>query len=230
MPAEFDAYAEGGYTKLLEDPLRGKFARPAFFCERKLAVIRELHQLHGKQTDSARWLDVGCGEGELLKTGRRFFRDVAGCDVSAGMLQNCKGLNVKLQDSSRGIPFEDKSFDLITAVCVYHHVDINDRRALTADIYRALKPDGIFCVIEHNPLNILTQLIVRRSPIDANAHLLTAGNVRRLASSTRMAVLATRYFLYFPERLYLRLAGLEAKLSAIPIGGQYAVFCQKLEA
>jgi ubiquinone/menaquinone biosynthesis C-methylase UbiE len=228
MPAEFDGYAQGGYSRLLEDPLRGKFARPAFFFERKLAMIRELYRLHGMKTESVSWLDVGCGEGELLRTGRQYFREIAGCDVSAGMMQNCNELNVRLQDSARRIPFEDKSFDLITAVCVYHHVDIADRPALTADIYRVLKPNGLFCVIEHNPLNILTRLIVWRSPIDVHAHLLTAGTVRRLAGSARMAVLATRYFLYFPERLYFRLATLEAKLSAIPMGGQYAVFCQKV--
>jgi ubiquinone/menaquinone biosynthesis C-methylase UbiE len=226
-PTEFDGYAQGGYTRLLEDSLRGKFARPAFFFQRKLAIIRELCQLYGMETELASWLDVGCGEGELLRTGRQYFREAAGCDVSAGMMQNCTELGVRLQDSARQIPFEDKSFDLITAVCVYHHVDIDDRPALTADIYRVLKPNGLFCVIEHNPLNILTRLIVRRSPIDVHAHLLTAGNVRRLAGSARMAVLATRYFLYFPESWYFRLAKVEATLSAIPMGGQYAVFCQK---
>jgi ubiquinone/menaquinone biosynthesis C-methylase UbiE len=191
-------------------------------------MIREFYRLQGMKTELASWLDVGCGEGELLRTGRQYFRKVAGCDISAGMIQNCGELNIRLQDSARRIPFEDKSFDLITAVCVYHHVDIDDRPALTTDIYRVLKPNGVFCVIEHNPLNILTRLIVRRSPIDVHARLLTAGKVKRLAGSARMAVLATRYFLYFPERLHLKLATIEAKLSAIPMGGQYAVFCQKV--
>ena len=227
MPAEFDDYSAEGYSKLLEDPIRGRFAGSDFFFERKLVLVRELCELHGLKTESAKWLDVGCGEGTLLKMGRRYFRDVAGCDVSAGMIQHCDGLNVQQQDSPRQIPFEDGSFDLVTAICVYHHVEIDDRAALTSEIFRVLKSRGIFCVIEHNPLNPVTRLIVHRSPIDSRANLLTARKVRHLARAARMEVLATRYFLFFPERFYSKMAWTEAKLSAVPLGGQYGVFFQK---
>jgi len=227
MPTEFDEYSAEGYSKLLEDPIRGRFARSDFFFERKLVLMREICERYGMKTESVTWLDVGCGEGTLLKMGRRYFRDVAGCDVSAGMIQHCDGLNVLQQDSPRQIPFKDGSFDLVTAICVYHHVDIDDRAALTSEISRVLKSKGIFCVIEHNPLNPVARLIVRRSPIDSRAHLLSARKVRRLARSARMEVLVTRYFLFFPERFYSKMAGAEAKLSAVPLGGQYGVFCQK---
>jgi ubiquinone/menaquinone biosynthesis C-methylase UbiE len=228
MPAEFDGYSAEGYSKLLEDPIRGRFAGAGFFFERKLVLVREFYERYGMKTELANWLDVGCGEGTLLRMGKRYFREVAGCDVSAGMIQHCEGLNVQQQDSARQIPFKDGSFDLVTAICVYHHVEIADRPALTSEISRVLKSRGIFCVIEHNPLNPVTQLIVRRSPIDSRAHLLTARKVRRLARATRMEVLATRYFLYFPERFYSKMAATEAKLSGLPLGGQYAVFCRRM--
>jgi SAM-dependent methyltransferase len=227
MPAEFDEFAAEDYSKLLADPIRQRFAGAEFFFRRKLTLLKEFCQLRGIKAASADWLDAGCGEGTLLRMGKPYFRTVAGCDVSAGMLRHCEGLNVRHQDSAWRIPFDDGSFDVATAVCVYHHVEMADRLALTADLSRVLKANGMLCIIEHNPLNPVTQLIVRRSPIDAQAHLLTAGNVRGLARAAQMTVNATRYFLFFPERYYSALAAIESRLSSFPFGGQYAVFCQK---
>jgi len=226
MPSEFDNYAAAGYGKLLQDPVRQRFGEPRFFFERKLELLQALYEQYAKPTQSARWLDVGCGEGTLLEMGKKYFHEVAGCDVSAGMIGRCEGLNIRQQVSPRQIPFADKRFDLVTAVCVYHHVELGDRVSLMADISRVLKPRGLFCVIEHNPINPITQLIVRRSPIDSHAHLLTAGKARRLVRSAKMKVLATRYFLYFPERLYFKMAAVEEILSVLPLGGQYAILCE----
>jgi len=226
MPAEFDNYAAAGYEKLLQDPVRQRFGEPNFFFERKLILLRALYEQYAGPTQSATWLDVGCGEGTLLQMGKKYFSDVSGCDISAGMIQACEGVNVRNQSSPRQIPFTDNTFDLVTAVCVYHHVELGDRVTLMADISRVLKPRGLFCMIEHNPINPITQLIVRRSPIDSHAHLLTAGKARRLVRSAKMKVLATRYFLYFPERLYSKMAAVEEILSAFPLGGQYAILCE----
>jgi SAM-dependent methyltransferase len=227
MPAEFDSYAAAGYRKLLQDPLLDRFADSRFFFERKLTLLRSCYERYAKATQSASWLDVGCGEGTLLQMGKKYFGEVAGCDISAGMIEGCEGLDIRQQVLPRQIPFEDLSFDLVTAVCVYHHVDTADRLFLTADIARVLKPKGLFCIIEHNPLNPVTRLIVHRSPIDSHAKLLTAAKARRLACGAEMKVMATRYFLYFPERLYSRMAAAEEMLSLFPLGGQYAVICQK---
>src|SRR5689334_1011238 len=111
MPAEFDRYASAGYSTLLSDPIRGKFAGSEFFFRRKLLLLRELCQQYGSGTKSAVWLDVGCGEGTLLRMGKEYFREVAGCDVSQGMMQHCQGLNVRQQDSAQQIPFEGGGFD-----------------------------------------------------------------------------------------------------------------------
>jgi ubiquinone/menaquinone biosynthesis C-methylase UbiE len=227
MPAEFDRYAAQGYSKTLLDPIRGRFAGAEFYFRRKLILLKEFCQQRGIQMEGSDWLDVGCGDGGLLKMGQPYFRTAAGCDVSEGMLGECAGLNVKQQDSPRRVPFGDQGFDIVTMVCVYHHVDIADRPALTADVSRVLKPGGLLCVIEHNPFNPVTQFVVWRHPVDAHARLLTAGKMRRLAQATQLEILATRYFLFFPERLYSALAATEAKLSSVPLGGQYAVFCRK---
>jgi SAM-dependent methyltransferase len=228
MSSEFDHFAAAGYSKLLHHPIREKFAPGSrFFFERKLLLLRAFYQRRGENTKLATWLDVGCGEGTLLNLGKPYFREVVGCDISAGMIQNCQGLEVRRQESCDRIPFDSGSFDLVTTVCVYHHVDAAERGPLTSEIWRVLKPGGIFCIIEHNPLNLVTQLIVRSTPLDKRARLLSAAEAKRLIRFAEMRVLETQYFLLLPERIYRKMASFETRLSAIPLGGQYAVFGQK---
>jgi SAM-dependent methyltransferase len=226
MKAEFDQYASR-YSDLSNHPLREAFGGGAHFLfERKWIIIREFQKHFGvPRSDS--WLDLGCGTGELLRLGRDHFTRVSGCDPAAAMLECCRDLDVRPQQSPIRVPFEDASFDLITAVCVYHHLELEERLPLTRDAARALKPGGVFCVIEHNPYNPATQYLVRHIPVDANARILTAGAVRSLMREAGLKILATRYFLYFPAFLHRRLGAVEDLLASVPIGGQYAVFAQK---
>ena len=224
-PPEFDSYAQN-YAELIRDPLRGKFtASDRFFAERKIQVIRKFYERRGVDTRKLAWLDVGCGQGELLRLGKSHFAAAAGTDPSAKMLEACSDLEVLLQPSPDRLPFSGKSFDFITAVCVYHHVPDDQRAAFTGEILRLLKPGGIFCLIEHNPLNPVTKLIVSRTPVDADAKLLTAREARRLLSSAGCSILDTRYFLFLPERIHRYLAPLEDRLSRVPLGGQYCMMC-----
>jgi SAM-dependent methyltransferase len=226
QPPQFDAYASG-YEDLLRDPLRVKFTSSnEFFFERKIQVIREFYQKIGVSTDNLSWLDAGCGQGDLLRAGHRYFKSAAGCDPSEGMLQSCSQFEVRHQSSESSLPFEDSSFDFITAVCVYHHVPEERRLALTLELKRLLKPRGILCVIEHNPLNPITRLIVSRSPVDKDADLLRLSQAKRMLSSARTKVLASTYFLVFPATLHRQFAAIERRLSSFPVGGQYAVFAQ----
>ena len=227
MPTEFDKYA-ATYQELLDDPIRNRFAPgSSFFFERKWMLIAEYFNRIGRQMSHADWLDVGCGRGELLRFGKPHFRAVAGCDVSAEMMAACKDLAVKKQEHLESLPFDDASFDLITAVCVFHHVVPEQRALLLRDMVRVVRPGGICCIIEHNPLNPVTQLIVRRTPVDADARLLSSGVTRRLMRSAGLGQCDTVNFLYFPAKLYARLRGVEALLAGVPLGGQYAVMARK---
>jgi SAM-dependent methyltransferase len=222
---EFDHYADA-YQELLRDPVRDLFASAGggFFVRRKLDLILDFFARRGQGTQGLSWLDIGCGQGDLLRQGRPHFDRIVGCDLSVAMLQACDGIDVRKQESPTALPFDDASIDFVTAVCVYHHVLPADRIPLTRDVSRVLKPAGVFCVIEHNPLNPVTRLIVARTPVDADARLLRAGAAERLMRTSDFELLAKRYFLLFPERLYRRLSSVEAAATALPLGGQYAVF------
>jgi len=223
---EFDAYAHD-YKDLLRDPLREKFAgENLFFAEQKLQVIRSFFRSLGRDTQSLNWLDVGCGFGELLRMGRPMFASVSGCDPAKEMLRGCGDLDVLLQPSHLQIPFNSSSFDFVTAVCVYHHIPVEQRSIMTAEIARVARPGGILALIEHNPWNPVTRLIVSRTPIDRNAVLLTAGECKRLVRDAGATVVSTRYFLVLPKPIYKHASWVETGLASLPLGGQYAVFSQ----
>ena len=163
-----------------------------------------------------------------MRLARPYFSSAAGCDPSEGMLESCRDLEVTRQPSIDCLPFVENSFDFITAVCVYHHVPTECRESLTKEARRILKPGGIFCIIEHNPLNPVTRLIVSRTPVDRGAQLLSARETRHLLHSAGIRVFQTRYFLFFPERIQRHLSFIEDLCANVPLGGQYAVFARKM--
>jgi SAM-dependent methyltransferase len=228
MPTEFDDYA-ANYRELVRDPIRDLFADGSgFFFERKWILLAAFLKRRGIRSESAGWLDVGCGQGELLRLGKSSFKRIAGCDVSNEMLTTAGDLNVTIQKDPERLPYGSGEFDLVTAVCVYHHVTADDmRHKLTAEIRRVLKPGGVFCIIEHNPLNPATRLMVSRIPVDRDARLLTPSLSRTLLAGGGLRVIESEFFLYLPERLYRKLGAIETWMKRIPLGGQYAIFAEK---
>ena len=227
MNPEFDSYAPA-YRNLLQDPIRDRFANGSqFFHRRKARLILDFFARQNESTAGMAWLDVGCGQGELLKIAESSFGRSVGCDPSAKMMEACTGIEMFEQPYATELPFPDRSFDFVTAVCVYHHVPREQRTALTASIYRVLKPGGVFCLIEHNPFNPVTQIIVRRCPVDSDAELLTASTASRLTRSAGLKLIETAYFLYFPERVFNRIGRIEQYLRPLPAGGQFAMFSRR---
>jgi SAM-dependent methyltransferase len=224
-PREFDAYAPV-YEDLLRDPLRDCFSsgQSEFFHKRKRDLIANRFARLAVDTQAWRYLDVGCGQGELLRLISPEFAVSTGCDTSTGMLQKAGSENIVFQEDALRLPFEDCSFDFVTAVCVYHHVPPADRPRVTREVYRVLKPGAVFCIIEHNPLNPITRLIVARTAVDADASLLSHQQTCRTMRDCGFALEETTFFMFLPELLYRIANALEQSLNWLPLGGQYAVF------
>lgn len=218
---EFDQYS-ADYSDLLNDPVREKFARdPLYFHQRKIELLMEMLAEQNENPAAMSWLDVGCGQGDLLRLGSGLFAEVVGCDPASTMLPAQEDVRVVVQPSLDKLPFDDHSMHLVTAVCVFHHVHGAARTALAREIMRVMAPGGYFCLIEHNPWNPITRGIVSRCPVDEAAELLTVSEARSLFGSVGMTLLRTKFFLLLPERLK-NLAALENWLSGIPLGGQFA--------
>jgi SAM-dependent methyltransferase len=113
-------------------------------------------------------------------------------------------------------------YDVVTISAVLHHVAPPDRPVVYRNLLRMLKPTGRLYVFEHNPLNPVTVWVVKNTPIDRNALLVSAAGVRRGLRDAGFDGLRTRYLMFFPPRLtWLR--GVEAALRWLPLGGQFVV-------
>ena len=220
-PQEFDEYAES-YAALLDDPMRRRFTEdPLHFHKRKWDILADILLAEGKDPAKMGWLDVGCGQGDLLNLAGGQFARAVGCDPSSAMLKSTSSFEMRRQISATEIPYGNDSFDLVTAVCVYHHVHGPNRDLLTKEVMRVLKPGGLCCVIEHNPWNPVTRAIVKRCPVDVDAELMTASEASEFFRCHGFKPLRTDYFLYLPEGLYRRFGPWERHLRRIPFGGQY---------
>src|ERR1051325_3680662 len=94
----FDRFSSS-YEELLKDPIRDRFTgnESRFFHERKGELIRRFFRRRKVDTSRLAFLDVGCGKGELVSILSRDFGRVAGCDVSAGMMQDLEGVETRVQ-------------------------------------------------------------------------------------------------------------------------------------
>jgi SAM-dependent methyltransferase len=88
-----------------------------------------------------RILDVGCGTGANLEMLSQF-GDAEGVDVSMDALAFCRqrGLQKVRQGAAEKLPFEDGTFDLVTALDVVEHLD--DDVAGLIEMRRVLKRNG----------------------------------------------------------------------------------------
>jgi SAM-dependent methyltransferase len=184
-----------------------------------------------------RLLDYGCGNGAFLVALREvgLGAQLTGCDPSAGMLAEAgEGWTAGAAPAFHLVrdaraPFADGSFEVVVLSAVLHHLLPDERDRLLADALRVLAPGGRLVVFEHNPLNPLTRWVVRHTPIDRNAHLLGADEVRRRLHALGVERALTRFLLFFPPR-FRTLWRLERWLAWFPLGGQYVVVGQKSSA
>ena len=103
-----------------------------------------------KLADKAKVLDLACGTGDMILTlqATQPSADITGADFSTQMLaQGRKKVNVPLVAADACmLPFEDKSFDLITMVFGFRNV--TDKPKALAEMRRVLKDGGRICILE----------------------------------------------------------------------------------
>lgn len=112
-------------------------------CPENKLLIKKIGNLKGK-----RILDIGCGAGETSVFFAKNGAKVVACDISYEMLNVAKKLAKKHQTKletvqcySHKTPFKNKSFDIVYAANLLHHV-ISDNTL--KEINRILKDGGIF--------------------------------------------------------------------------------------
>ena len=224
MTELFDSY-RSNYRDVVQSSIDFSGLPHSFFMRAKADLLRELIAQRLGQEKPA-MLDVGCGVGSFHPMLRGMVGGLSGIDVSSASIGQARadnrGVDYRVFDGRR-FPFDDGCFDLVTAICVMHHVAPAEWTHFMSEMRRVVRPGGLVCVIEHNPYNPLTRLAVSRCEFDRDAVLLRAGQTQKLMAAGGLQEIDARYFLLLPwDAKPAR--RIEGALGKVPLGGQYAVF------
>lgn len=104
-------------------------------------------------------LDLCCGAGQTTQFLVNYSDHVTGLDISPLALAKGKK-NVPQAEYVEGLaqkmPFADNCFDFVHTSVALHEMTSSELDAIFAEVYRVLKPEGIFTFIDlhkpHNPL------------------------------------------------------------------------------
>lgn len=118
--------------------------------ERIKKIIRDL----AKGREDGKFLDIGCGSGNVLKFAEPVFAETFGLDISLEMLREFptkKSLLVR--GDVTALPFKSDEFEVVTCYSLLHHVKDVDK--LIEECFRVLKKGGV--VYTDNDPNVFFQ-------------------------------------------------------------------------
>jgi SAM-dependent methyltransferase len=227
--AEFDKFADE-YRAIHARNISASGETPEFFAEYKIADTRRLAAARGVNVQAI--LDFGCGVGTSTANFlQKFGSDVriCGADVSEKSLEIARARFSGQAEFSAingvRIPFEDKSFDVAFAACVFHHIPWEEHAHWLSEVRRVMRPGGMLIIFEHNPWNPLTVRAVNTCEFDENARLMTPLRLRKLFGEAGWNKIGHEYRIFYP-RSFARLRFTEKWLNWLPLGAQYSVAAQ----
>ena len=216
---EFDKYAEK-YDDILGGSIPDSLNEDSYFAEYKISLMAKLLG----QKSPARILDFGCGSGRSLPFLLEHFpySELWGYDVSVS--STC--IAAKRVPSARFFSdwsaLTDKSFDVIIAANVFHHIPASQQKSALSSCFNSLAVGGKMFIFEHNPYNPATRWVFERCPFDEHAKMISLRSTCRLARSVGFSSVEHGYTLFFPRPLgFLR--PFEPFLKRLPLGAQYYV-------
>lgn len=224
----FDVFADS-YSEQVDKSL-GKFgASQDFFTRHKAWLIGHLLERAGFDSKTMSLLDVGCGIGNIHGLLREKFHALSGVDVSSESLRVAAHtfVDVDYQNyDGQQLPYENDSFDMAMAICVFHHVPPAQWQGVAQEMIRVVRDGGLILVIEHNPYNPVTRYIVNNCPIDDDAVLLSPSQLRALFDVPGAQDALTRSILNVPPATRL-LRSIDQLLGGLRLGAQYYLTATK---
>jgi 2-polyprenyl-3-methyl-5-hydroxy-6-metoxy-1,4-benzoquinol methylase len=225
----FDQYGDN-YKEVVQQSIDFVGVKYEFFVRAKIRMIEQFAAAKCLNPAAASLLDVGCGVGCLHGGLAGTFARICGVDVSQKAIEAARERNPRFEYrvmSGNSIPYPAGVFDMVTAINVLHHVDPASWQLVVFELKRVVRPNGLVCVIEHNPLNPMTRLAVLRCPFDKDAHLLGAPRARRLLKRAGLTHVRSSHFLLSP---FSSAAAhhVERWFGQLPFGAQYVVTGERL--
>jgi 2-polyprenyl-3-methyl-5-hydroxy-6-metoxy-1,4-benzoquinol methylase len=128
---EIAAFYDGAVSEVVEDPVAGALFE--LLCD----------------PDGLRVLDLACGQGRVSRELARRGARVVGLDISPALLALARsaeadmlGITYVEGDATSPSVLDGERFEAVT--CHFGLSDIDDLRAVTANVARLLEPDGMF--------------------------------------------------------------------------------------
>lgn len=108
-------------------------------------------------TPQTKILDLCCGSGQATQLLVKYSQNVTGLDASPLSLQRAEAAvpNAKyIEAFAETMPFGDNEFDVVHTSAAMHEMTPMQLREIFQEVYRVLKPGGIFTMIDlHAPTN-----------------------------------------------------------------------------
>jgi ubiquinone/menaquinone biosynthesis C-methylase UbiE len=150
-----DGYLSRHSAELYDHQVEVLFGGGAAAMRRQVLVpLGEAVARSGART--ARLLDLGCGTGSFLREVKSNYPTlaVAALDLSPFYLAEARRLLAPwsrcefIAAAAEDVPCPDESFDIVTAIYLFHELPPGRRRAVAGEIARLLKPGGTFVLLD----------------------------------------------------------------------------------
>ncbi len=228
LRAEFDQLADDYHSQHQANvAITGE--SPEYFSEYKIADLSKY--VHSIRAASGKILDFGSGIGNSVPYFRKYFpdADLSCADVSSRSIEIARGRfpgdeKYILIDDGR-LALDSCSQDIVFSACVFHHIPHVEHLHWLSELRRVTRKGGLLAIYEHNPLNPLTLRAVNTCPLDVNAHLIYARQLRKRAICSNWSAARVDYRLFFPA-LLSGFRPLEQHLGWLGLGAQYRLLAR----
>lgn len=224
---DFDTVAKG-YRTIHNRNIRKTGAPSEYFSKFKVQKTKEL--IENKYPKVI--LDVGCGDGLSEVYFKKYFPNskVVGIDNSENSIKMAKRRYLQNVHFfyTENVDLGKEKANLVFISNVIHHLENSIVPDFMRKCLNSLSEGGELHIYEHNPLNPITQKIVKECVFDEGVKLVWPSRILKILKESGLSEIKTRYLLFFPRyKIFEPFIRFEKFFYKIPLGGQYVITAKK---